>query len=73
MGPAAHHVISNLRMELQADRTQAKAIGLVGEIRPTNSEELGALRQIEAVRMPLIDLARKRGRTQPIANERGFD
>jgi len=50
-------------MELQANRTQAKAIGLVGEIRPTNSEEFGTLRQIEAVRMPLIDRAREQGRT----------
>src|ERR1700691_362994 len=48
-------------MELQANRTQAKAIGLVGEIRPTNSEEFGTLRQIEAVRMPVINRGGKGG------------
>jgi hypothetical protein len=46
---------------------------LVWEIRPANSEELGALRQIEAVRMPLIDRPRERGRAQPAASERGLD
>src|ERR1700722_17783972 len=73
MGPAAHHVIGDFRVELQADCMQAVTIGLVWEISPTNSEEFGALRQIEAVRMPLIDRARERGRAQLIANERGLD
>jgi hypothetical protein len=62
MGPAAHRVIGDFRVELQADCMQAVTIGLVWEIRPTNSEELGALRQIEGVRMPLMDRARERGR-----------
>ena len=62
MGPAAHHVIGDFWVELQPDGTQAVTIGLVGEIRPTKSEELGALREIEAVRMPLIDRARERSR-----------
>ena len=61
MRPAAHHVIGDFRVELQADCMRALTIGLVWEISPTNSEELGTLRQIEAVRMPLIDRARERG------------
>ena len=62
MGPAAHHVIGDLWVELQTDRMPAVAIGLVGEIRPANGEELGAVGQIEAVGMPLVDRARERGR-----------
>ena len=73
MRPAAHHVIGDFWVELQPDRTQAVTIGLVGEIRPTESEEFGALREIEAVRMPLIDRAPERNRAQPVANERRLD
>ena len=61
MRPAAHHVIGDFWVELQADCMRALTIGLVWEISPTNSEELGTLRQIEAVRLPLIDRARERG------------
>jgi hypothetical protein len=44
MGPAEHHVIGDFRVELQTDCMQAVTIGLVWEIRPTNSEEFGASR-----------------------------
>ena len=62
MRPAAHHVIGDFWVELQADCMRALTIGLVWEISPTNSEEFGTLRQIEAVRLPLIDRARERSR-----------
>jgi len=73
MGPAAHHVIGDLRVELEADRMAAVAIGLVGESRAPRGEELGPLGQIEAVGVPLIDAAREFGPAQPIAGGRRLD
>jgi hypothetical protein len=49
-------------MKLQADRIQPSAAGLVGEICLAKLREVRALRQVETVRMPLIDRARKRDR-----------
>ena len=67
MGPAAHHVIGDFRMELQANSVPTIAIGLVGEIRPANCEELGTFGKIESVGMPLVDRAWELGRAQPFA------
>ena len=46
------------------------AIGLVGEIRPANREQLGAFRQIEAVGTPLVDGAREASGAETFARER---
>ncbi len=59
MSSPAHHVIGDLRVELEADRVAAVAIGLVGEILASRGEELRTRGQIEPVGMPLVDGARE--------------
>ena len=58
--PAAHHLIGHFGVELQRQSLVAIAIGLGGEIVAARGDQLRAVRQIEPVAMPLIDLSRKR-------------
>ena len=60
--PAAHHLIGDFGVELQANRAPAVAIGLIGEFPAAAGEQFGALGQVEAIRMPLIDAARESAR-----------
>ena len=46
-------------MELQRDGPAAVSIGLIGKILAAGGEQFGARGQVESVRMPLIDAARK--------------
>ena len=66
MSPPAHHVIGHFRVELQADRMPAMAIGLVGEILAASREELGAVGQVEPVGVPLVYVRGERCRAQPL-------
>jgi hypothetical protein len=73
MRPPAHHVIGHFGVELQANCMPAVAIGLIGEIRPANSEELGAFREIESVGMPLVDGTRESRGAETFARGRRLD
>ena len=59
--PTAHHLVSDFWMKLQSDRVAAIAERLVRKFRAATCQQLGALRQIEAIEMPLINEAGKSG------------
>src|SRR5580700_4034802 len=51
----------------------AITISLIGETPAADSEEFAPVRQIETVGMPLVYSAWKRGRAQPLAQDRRLD
>src|ERR1041385_6220889 len=56
-GPAAHHVVRQLEVELEGEGGAAVLERLMPE-RLALGEQHGALRQVEAFAMPLIDVIR---------------
>ena len=58
-GPAAHHGVSDFRVELQAERARTDADRLGREI-VAGGERFGARRAIESFAMPVIHVARPR-------------